>query len=293
MVLAASVAILASAGLAAYAVTGTGPPSRDSSKHSSPLGTTDEGSNASCRDSSGEPIPRDDVPGYRRVFAEDFRHSVPLGAFPRSVKAEWGKSYPDGWTDTSGHGQYDPSNVVSIECGVMNVDLHTVGGIHEVAAVVPTIPGATGPEGGLSAGMYEVRFRATVATDFYKLAFLLWPDSEQWPAAGEIDFPEGALSTTIGAYMHHQGGTSENDQDGFGTSATFTSWHTATIVWRPDLGFTAFYLDGTFLGQSTVDVPHSPMHWVLQCETNDKGPVPPDDVSTDVQIAWLAAYVPQ
>jgi hypothetical protein len=237
-------------------------------------------------------VPANDVPGYTRVFADDFQYSVPLGSFPAAVPSEWGKSYQDGWPDTSGHGQYYPSNVVSIGCGLMNIALHTQGGVHQVAAVVPTIPGATGSEGGLSAGMYEVRFRATVPTSYYKVAFLLWPDSERWPADGEIDFPEGTLDTTIGAFMHHQGGTAEAQQDEYDAAATFTSWHTATTVWRPDLGFTAFYLDGALLGKSTANVPNTPMHWVLQCETNDKGPAPPDDVSTAVQIAWVAAYVP-
>jgi beta-glucanase (GH16 family) len=237
-------------------------------------------------------MPGDDVPGYARVFADDFRYSVPLGRFPAAVQREWGKSYPDGTPDTSGHGRYEPTDVVSIGCGLMHIDMHTANGVHEVAAVVPTIPGATGPEGGLNAGMYEIRFRATVATDAYKVAFLLWPDSERWPADGEIDFPEGGLGTTIGAYMHHQGGTSQDDQDLYATNATFTTWHTATIVWRPDLGFTSFSLDGNLVGRSTAAVPDTPMHWVLQCETAETGPAPPDDVATEVQVAWVAAFVP-
>lgn len=253
--------------------------------------TTTTAPPSSCTDPSGQPMPVGDIAGYKQVFADDFDYTVPLGSFPSAVSSTW-NAYPDGWSDTSGNGEYYPSDVVSIGCGVMNIDLHTQNGIHMVAAPVPIIPGATGSEGGLSAGMYEVRFRATVATPYYKTAFLLWPDSENWPQDGEIDFPEGDLDSTINAYMHYQGATSGSQQDAYSTSATYTAWHTATIVWRPDLGYTKFYMDGTLVGDSTANVPDTPMHWVLQCETDLGGQVPPASVSSDIQLAWVTVYEP-
>lgn len=236
-------------------------------------------------------MPGNNLPGYRQVFADDFNYTVPLGSFPQAVSSTW-NAYPDGWYDTSHNGEYYPSQTVSIGNGIMNIYLHTANGIHMVAAPVPKIPGATGPEGGLSAGLYSIRFRADVPTPYYKTAWLLWPDSESWPADGEIDFPEGDLNSTMNAYMHYQGATSGSQQDAYGTSGTYTAWHTATVEWRPDLGFTKFYLDGNLIGDSTAHVPDTPMHWVIQCETALSGSAPPDSAYSNLQIDWVTVYVP-
>src|ERR1035437_1839854 len=135
---------------------------------------------------SGVLMPTGDIPGWHQVFADNFTQNVPLGSFPAAVASTWGNSYPDGWTDTTKNGTYMPSKVVSIANGVMNLNLHTENGVHMVAAPVPTIPGAPGSEGGLLYGRYVIRFRAD-AVPGHKTAWLLWPDSETWPADGEID----------------------------------------------------------------------------------------------------------
>jgi hypothetical protein len=74
-----------------------------------------------------------------------------------------------------------------------------------------------------------------------------------WPRDGEIDFSEGDLQGSIGAFMHRQNGTSGGDQDGYRTSARFTDWHTAVVEWKPN--FCRFILDGTIVGTSTSRVP--------------------------------------
>lgn len=258
----------------------------------------------SPRDPSGVPMPSGNLPGWRQVFSDNFTTSVPVGRFagcvstprlmhasckrlPAAVRSKlW--AYPDGWSDTSGHGRYMPSQVLSIRHGMLQYDLHTSGGTHMVAAVVPKIPG--GADGsGLQYGAYAIRFRANPIPG-YKTAFLLWPDSGVWPADGEIDFPEGNLNSTMGAYMHQQGGTSGASQDAYSTTATYTSWHTAVIEWTSHL--CRFILDGQVVGTSYSLIPNTPMHWVLQAETALSGGAPASNVAGHLYVAWIAAYAP-
>lgn len=227
-------------------------------------------------------MPIGDIPGWHQVFADDFLTDVPLGQFPTAVSSQWGNSYPDGWLDTSKAGTYMPSQVVSISGGVMNLYLHTAGGVAMVAAPVPTLPTMT-------YGRYVVRFRSDPVSG-YKTAWLLWPDSEAWPRDGEIDFPEGSLDGTIGGFVHYQNGASGSDQYVMpDTGATYTAWHTAEIDWLPT-GVT-FLLDGKIVGQTTTRIPNTPMHFVLQTETD--GGTPPAGAAGNLQIDWVTVYSPK
>jgi hypothetical protein len=237
---------------------------------------------------SGEPMPVGDLTGWRQVFTDDFTTNVPVGQFPAAVSSKW-SVYPDGWKDTSKNGTYSPSSVVSIQNGVMNKYLHTANGVHRVAAVLPRIPGANAA-GGLPAGRYAIRFKADPVPG-YKVAWLLWPDSEVWPRDGEIDFPEGDLNGTISGFMHRQNGTSGGDQDAASSSARFTSWHTAVIEWSP--GRCRFILDGTVILDKTSRVPNTSMHWVIQTETDLSGTPPSNSAAGNVQIDWVAVWVPK
>ncbi|HEX8226949.1 MAG TPA: glycoside hydrolase family 16 protein [Candidatus Saccharimonadales bacterium] len=232
---------------------------------------------------SGQPMPIGDLPGWKQIFTDDFTANVPVGSFPGAVSAKWG-AYPDGWKDTSRNGTYYPSKVISQQNGLLNMYLHTENGVHMVSAPVPKLPGI--PNGQLY-GRYAMRFRADPLVG-YKTAWLLWPDSETWPRDGEIDFPEGNLNGTIEAYMHRQNGTSGGDQDGYTTSATYPSWHTAIIEWGPSS--VRFILDGTTIGTSTSRIPNTPMHLVLQTETALDGTVPANSVAGNVQLDWIAIW---
>jgi beta-glucanase (GH16 family) len=230
-------------------------------------------------------MPVGDLPGWTQVYSDDFSQSVPLGQFPAAVSSQW-TDYPDGWNDTTGNGEYEPSQVVSIHDGVMDLYLHTQNGVHMVAAPEPVIPGAPGSDGGLLYGRYSVRFKADPVPG-YKTAWLLWPDSNQW-SEGEIDYPEGDLNNTFDAYMHYRG--DPTSQDVYSTSATYTSWHTATIEWTPQA--VTFYLDGQDIGSSTNtgDIPDTPMHLVLQTETQLTGGPPSDSAAGHVYIDWVVVY---
>jgi hypothetical protein len=248
---------------------------------------------------SGECAPQGDLPSWRQIFVDEFVESVAPGEWsgctlspfvcsglPEPYRSRWW-SYTDGWPDTSGNGVYSPSRVLSIENGVLDIHIHSENGTHRVAAPLPLIHGAQGPLGQLY-GRYAIRFRTEVLPG-YKIAWLLWPDSETWPRDGEIDFPEGNLDGMISAFMHHQDAKLGNDQDAFSSGLpTSGGWYTAVIEWTRD--FVRFSLDGRILGQSTGRIPDTSMHWVLQTETNLDGYDPQDAIDGHIQVDWVAVY---
>ncbi len=247
-------------------------------------------------------MPAGDLPGWKQIFTDDFTDKVAPGEWsecsltplecaglPVSYRKKWW-AYVEGWPDTSKNGTYASSKVLSVTDGVLDVYIHTEDGIHLVAAVLPLIHGNNGPLGQLY-GRYAVRFRAE-ALRGYKIAWLLWPDSETWPRDGEIDFPEGNLDGRISAFMHRQGATTNNDQDAFSSGAAVSSgWHTAVIEWKPES--IRFVLDERIVGISTNRIPNTPMHWVLQTETNLDGFEPDSSIEGHLQVDWVAVYTLQ
>lgn len=271
-----------------------------SSGSSSASATAAAAAAAAAADPSGVTMPVGDIPGWHQVFADNFTTGVPVGGFsqcdnvtrtcaglPAPVQAKWW-AYPDGWPDTSKQGLYMPSKTVSVSGGLLRLHLHTENGVHMVAAVLPKVPGATGSEGGQLHGRYEIRFMVERPTVGYKLAWLLWPDSENFPADGEIDFPEAPLSDSIGGYLHHMDGVSADDQDTFDTGVRVSSgWHTATIEWTAKS--CTFILDGVTMGTSADRIPSTPMHLVIQNETDGSTS---DSAVADILIDWVVVYQP-
>ena len=241
-------------------------------------------------------LPVGDLPGWRQVFAEDFTEGdVPIGGFPGpAYGARWSANYFDGTPDTAAQqfpkGQrksgYYPSKVLSVHDGVLDMFLHSENGVAMSAAPSPIFGGATQrPWNSLVYGRYSVRFKADVLPGF-KLAWLLWPDSKQWPQDGEIDFPEGDLGKVIYAAVHGMEGGIHTD-DVFRPNVPYGSWHTATTEWRPD-GI-EFFLDGKSIGISTKYTPTKPMHYILQTEScSPTCPLP--ETSGHVEVDWVAIW---
>lgn len=229
-------------------------------------------------------MPIGDLPGWKQVLAEDFTTAAPLGSF-LSAYSNMG-AYPYPWTDTSRNvrsnpGYYHPAKTLSASGGVMDAWLHydSALGRHVVAAVTPKLPTMT-------YGRFSLRMRADKIPG-YKIAPLLWPDSESWPSDGEIDFPEGDLDgTALSAFSHYA--NPNGGQDWFGTKVDPTQWHTYETLWSP--GRIEFLVDGTSIGVSTTNVPSKAMHWVLQMETAITSTAPSTSAQGHVQIDWIKAY---
>jgi Glycosyl hydrolases family 16 len=258
-------------------------------------------------DPSGVPMPTGNPSGWTQVFADNFANdNVPVGnwsgcstgsglagshctGLPTAVDAKW-FAYPDGWAGTPTTGTYEPSQVMSIQNGIMNYAIHTAGGVHMISAPEPKIPVSDGGWAGRLYGRYVIRARAD-SLPGYHLSFLLWPDSGVWPGDGEIDYPEADFnSNTINAFMHWQGGSSGSSQDVYGVSASFNQWHTYEIDWTS--AACSFYIDGNLVGRSTANIPDTPMHLILQTGTSFGEATPADSTAGNVQIDWVTAYAP-
>lgn len=226
-----------------------------------------------------------------RLFLEDFNTPAAEGS------AFWAaypslRHYPGGgspWPDTSGNGRYS-GDYVSAVGGAARIRMLTEGGYARVAALQHLLPGESDPFVGQLYGRYEVRWRCHGPAPQFKVAWLLWPDNDDWED-GEVDYPEVTFTngaSTIWAFNHEVTGTPSNNSTAYNTNVTPYDWHTCAIEWEP--GAVRFYLDGELEATDTEHVPSVPMHWVLQCETALEGAAPDSEVICTIDIDYVAAW---
>ena len=227
--------------------------------------------------------------GWALELSTDFNTPCPLGSWSDydhpPPEYPYLRAYSDGWGDTNakvmgGNSLYEPSTVVEVTNGRLVKHLHNDGAGERSAALV------VGQS--QTSGRYAIKFRADQLPGF-KTAWLLWPQSENWPHDGEIDFPEGSLNGTIGGFMHHQDGTYGGDQEFAATAARYGDWHIAILEWDAGKRCT-FWLDGLKVGEWTNRVPSTPMHWVIQTEANIGGERAPSGTRGVLEIDWLAMW---
>lgn len=241
---------------------------------------------------SGQPVPIGDLPGWKQIFYDDFTKDAAPGswgsecdhgriAYTGAQGQKW-KSYPKCFTDTYQKRPYRADSVLSVKDGVLNFYLHPVDGQPAGANPSPVINDTSQYQ---TYGRYTTRLKVdNPDLSEYHIAWLLWPQSGKWPDDGEEDYPESALSDTIGGFHHYAGkGACVGCQDKAITNAMFTSWHTFTIEWRP--GNIKYILDDKVVLNSNNWVPTTPMRWQLQTETKGYG-----SHSGNLMVDWVAAY---
>ncbi|TQJ59058.1 glycosyl hydrolase family 16 [Arthrobacter sp. SLBN-83] len=231
--------------------------------------------------------PRGDLPSWRQTMVQDFDVPAPLGAVGQVYGPDM-RGY-SGFSDSSGYGTYTPDDVLSVHDGYLDFYLHYSNSRPRVASVIPF--GYTGQ----TYGRYSVRFRYD-STPGYKIAFLLWPASDNWNE-GEIDWPEGALDGPLYGNSAIKGTRTSNGMqfdpgDKKYSSSRPGQWHVATIEWSP--GLVQWFLDDELVDQTTKPkgVPRTPMRWTLQAETADDATstFPATDVAGHVQVDWVVQY---
>lgn len=153
----------------------------------------------------------------------------------------------------------------------------------------------TGDAAGNSAGMawkqgqmygrWEVCARSPQGSANYHPVLLLWPDAEDWPIGGEIDFMEiwDASRQKVDIALHYD----VDDKRDIGViDIDATQWHSWAIEWTPER-ITA-YVDGREWWHSTdtAKFPPRPMHLCIQLD-NFGG-----DVSQggQMQVDWAQRY---
>jgi hypothetical protein len=238
--------------------------------------------------SSDTSVPIGDLPGWTQVMYQDFNTDVALGDFRTTYGAGW-DGY-DGYEDTSRNlgrpvgqrGLYDAAQTVTVQNSVLDIYVHTQGVQPYVFALTPVLPTY-----GQLYGRYAVRFKSELVED-YKVAWLLWPDSEDWEE-GEIDFPEADLGQNISGFSHDVIGDPGDNAWVVNTGVSMLNWHIAVIEWTPT--FLRFKLDDTSWQTTSVNaIPTNPMHWVLQTETHLSATPPPVEAAGHVSIDWVAAW---
>lgn len=146
-------------------------------------------------------------------------------------------------------------------------------------------------------GRWEVRAKTNKGSG-YGDVILLWPDAEDWPEGGEINFmevPKGDRTETH--VIVHYG--EDNSQVGKTITGDFTQWHNYAVEWAPD--HVAGFIDGqeVFRTSDPDVIPPRPMHLAMQ---QDIGPYGDDWIpalderspeTLDFQVDWVRIYGPQ
>lgn len=221
--------------------------------------------------------------GWTQVFVDDFftdGTADPAGNLPSG--RWWG--YPAGTRVTnSSNGVYDPSRVVKVENGRMVLTGSATSSAAYGAVMAPHVAAQT-------YGRYDVRYRyRDREIEGFKSIWMLWPDSDDW-GEGEIDFAEysGDTSGRVSAAVHQACGVTPCEFATHDLEIDPLAWHTATAVWSP--GEVTTYLDGQKLVTSTIGVPDTPMHLLLQFEASSKGSTAVAGSSATVEIDWVTVY---
>lgn len=148
-------------------------------------------------------------------------------------------------------------------------------------------------KGGRTHGRWEARMRVTQddrGGHRYHPVLILWPDSEQWPEGGEVDYAEtDAGTTSMAAFLHYGDGSPAGAQHAYDLPGALdlTQWHNYAVEWTAD--HLAGYVDGRewFRDTSGEVQPPGPMHQTIQLDDfHPEGNLNPAALAVD----WLRLY---
>ena len=133
-------------------------------------------------------------------------------------------------------------------------------------------------------GRWEVR-AAGSGDNEYHMVSILWPDSENWPCDGEVDYAETTGEWNVIKFFHHY---SCNNLQTFASKALdVTQFHNYAVDWSPT-GFVG-YVDGVewFRDEVPAHQPPGAMHQTLQL---DWFPDSTADGTGEMRVDWVRAY---
>ena len=164
------------------------------------------------------------------------------------------------------------------------------------ATVADGILTITGDSSGTTAGMawnpgqkygrWEGRVRAPASDPSYNALLLLWPDAEDFPVGGEIDFMEMMDHTrqATDIFIHYG---ADNSQVNGKVEVDGTEWHNWAVEWTPE-AITA-YVDGEewYRTTDTGIFPPGPMHLCIQLDWFPEGDTPQESY---MYVDWVRQY---
>ena len=232
---------------------------------------------------SAPSIPTAVPAGFSRAFTEDFNTPAALGSFASVYGSAFGEY--DGSVSTNGFTKYDSNKVLYVQNGSLYYKLHSESNQSYAAAPQPW-SGKSFLYG--QVGM-SVRLDSSNGKG-YKIAFLLWPATNQW--TNEVDFPEVdpdftspiravSLITTTSGGAHNFAGPLNT-----GYSLSDNKYHTFLLTWQP--GTMTASIDGKVVETFPSNaIPTQPMRLSLQAEGwINQGSVPTS--TTDIlEVPWV------
>ena len=150
---------------------------------------------------------------------------------------------------------------------------------------------ADGTTAGLSAkfanqkyGRWEARMKAS-GDEEYHMVGILWPDSQNWPCDGEIDYAETTGSFSEVHFFNHY--SCSNLQTQGSKTIDVTQFHNYAVDWSPS-GIVG-YIDGVewFRDEVASHQPPGSMHQTLQL---DWFPDATANGTANMQVDWVRVY---
>jgi hypothetical protein len=163
-----------------------------------------------------------------------------------------------GWTvyNGPGHGgnaQRTP-HAVSIADGVLTI----IGDTNGNSGGMAWLPGQLH-------GRWEACVKSSRAPESYHSLVLLWPDAEDWPVGGEVDFMEVVDPTrqSVDFWVHYG---PDGQKEGSVIQIDATQWHSYAVEWTPSR--IIYYVDGEQIWQTTdpMRIPPGAMHLCIQLD---------------------------
>jgi Glycosyl hydrolases family 16 len=188
---------------------------------------------------------------------------------------QWG---PYSGETTGGVGRHDPANLI-VGNGMLTILSHGLSS------------GGLAWNQGQLYGRWEVRARTERAVG-YGDVLILWPDAEDFPEGGEVDFMEiPRPQRNDDNFNLHFG--ADNSQNGTHVAGDFTHWHNYAVEWTAD--HVAGFVDGqqVFYTDNQEQIPPRPMHLAMQQDIGPYGDdwIPPRDSTTPAQVRFQIDWV--
>jgi len=224
--------------------------------------------------SATAPCNPDEPTGYATSAAAKFGWGKPnrVDDFSGGLDKSWGVYNGPGH---GGKGRRTP-DAVSVQDGVLTITGDPQGN---------TAGMAWGD--GQKYGRWEGRVKAPVGDRSYNALLLLWPDAENWPVGGEVDFMEMSDHTrqTTDMFLHYG---SSNSQLHGEVTIDATQWHNWAVEWTPD-HITAF-VDGKqwFHTEKKEALPPGPMHLCIQLDWFPKSGAAVQ--TSHMYVDWVRQY---
>jgi hypothetical protein len=179
--------------------------------------------------------------GWKLVGGDEFNGD--------SLSGEWG-AYDGKGHD--GKGRREPGKV-SVEGGNLVIKGDGDGNT-----------GGISYKDGQKYGKWELRAKFPAGDKQYHPVLILWPDAENWPEGGEIDFAEtNSAADDIGFFLHYN---PSNSQVSARKNLDITQWHNYAVEWVD--GRITGYIDGQkwFENTNGDTMPPGKMHPTIQLD---------------------------